>query len=757
MFTENKNNNLFHQDPLWANTQENEKSSSASTETAIQGHVLRIIFTSQDGSYSVAKIRDNAGQEIILIGPLLGIAEGQDLTATGRWEKHKEYGMQLRITECHPILPTTEEGIIQYLSSGVLPGIGQVYAKRIVQYFGAKTLTILDQYSERLKEVPGVGKKRVSQIRDAWHKNTSNRENLIYLQGLGISIAYAWRIIQKYLPHSPADIIQNNPYRLITDIHGIGFLTADRIAAKMKIEKNHPKRLCAGIVYCLDELASRGNTCFPQGQLLLNAAKILHVTPDEIAEGLQIALSENKIIQKSFPNINYGLPYLYLRSLAIAEKDLAQTTYILLHSPPEPCSYSPQMQQNNDIQLNAGQQQAVHFALQHSCSIITGGPGVGKTTVVSCIVKIATALNLKVMLTAPTGRAAKRLAEATDMRASTIHRLLKWDPQKNEFAYNADKPLTCEVLVVDEASMLDTSLANHLFQAIHPGTRLILVGDKDQLPSVGPGCVLHDFIECELFPVTHLTEIYRQAQGSRIIMNAHAVNHGTMPNLQPPNGNQPTDFYWIEQDDPEIAADLICKMVAERIPKAFGFDPMNDVQILSPMRKGVCGVTALNQRLQEALNPLQNAHAENQSFTFGSREFRVGDRVMQLSNNYDKKVFNGDMGRILRIDSSSDDFTVLFDSSEVTYAQNEADQLSLAYAVTVHKSQGCEFPVVLMPVLSQHYVMLQRNLIYTGMTRAKKLLIMVGSRRALGIAVRNNEPMQRISLLIPHLHSFGTA
>jgi exodeoxyribonuclease V alpha subunit len=719
--------------------------SSLPIDSRVSGEILRILFSNSDNTWSAVKMRSNnpLQPDITLVGMLPGIQEGQEIEAEGRWELHPEHGRQFRVQSFKAILPATEKGIIRYLSSGVLPGIGKVYAERIVKKFGTETLNILDNYSERLHEVPGIGKKRIADIREAWHQQNQHRESLVFLQGLGITPAYANRIIARYSDVAAAEVVRRNPYRLASEIEGIGFLTADRIAAQLGIEKNSPLRLCAGVVHTLEELANRGNVCCPKVLLIPEVARILEV-PESAAElGLDTALAENKVNAVSFADPDLASPFIYLRRLKQAEEELAEAVNLLLNSPLPPVSVPWQRLGNDYLRLNAQQRQAVHWALQYGCSIVTGGPGVGKTTVISALVRAGKMLRLKISLAAPTGRAAKRMTEATGYDASTIHRLLKWEHDQRAFYYGPEHKLPCDLLVVDEISMLDISLANNLFRAIAPGTRLVLVGDKDQLPSVGPGTVLQDFINCRRIPVTFLTEIYRQGEGSRIIVNAHAVNQGYAPDLRPVPAGYASDFYWIEQDDPDKIAGLISRMVSDRIPKAFGYDPMSEVQVLSPMRKGACGILALNTLLQQVLNPPDPV--EKPEITFGNRLFRLGDRVMQTSNNYDKGVFNGEMGRISSMDKNS--FSVLFDQGETQYQQNEADQLTLAYAVTVHKSQGSEFPVVILPVLTQHYVMLQRNLIYTGMTRAKKLLIMIGTRKALDIAVGNNTPLKRLSLL----------
>ena len=735
--------------------EEEEAYSPAMTEEASQpfvpvdytvtGEVMRIVYSKPEDGYAVLKLRDHEKHELTLVGVMPNVMEGQEIEAVGRWEMHREHGRQFRVSSFRPMLPSSVEGIKRFLASGVLPGIGAKYANRIIEHFGTETLHILDGYSERLKEVPGLGKKRIAEIRNAWKKTTADRETRIFLQGVGLTGNLCTKIIAKYGNGAAADMVRKNPYRLANEIDGIGFLTADAIAAKVGIEPENPMRLCAGVVYALEEIASSGHTCCPKEMLMLAAEKLLHVSQTALEQGVAIAIAENKIMREEVIEADESVELLFTRRLRIAEMELAHSIRVLLANAPAPLTGFSAVLGEGFERLNAAQRQAVNGAFQHGFSIVTGGPGVGKTTVVNQMCAIAKALRLRVLLAAPTGRAAKRLSEATGRDAQTIHRLLKWDVQEKAFYHNEDAPLECDLLIIDEVSMLDTLLAANLFCAVLPGTRVVLVGDKDQLPSVGPGAVLYDLISCGRIPVTYLTEVYRQAEGSRIITNAHAVNHGHLPDLRPwspppQNPNARCDFYWVEQEDPAKTADIIVRTVTRRIQPVFGFDPVLDVQVLAPMRKGDCGTIVLNELLQNALNP---SSPDKTFFQFGARLFRVGDKVMQTSNNYDKGVFNGEMGIISSIDNDTATFQVLFDIGKVDYQQMDADQLQLAYAVTVHKSQGSEYPVVLMPVLNQHFVMLQKNLIYTGMTRARKLLIMVGTTRALAIAVANDKPNRR--------------
>ena len=725
---------------------------TALTDVVVRGTVQRVVFASSDGLYAVVRLVDEQRRELTLVGPLTQIMEGQDIEAVGRWEVHKDHGRQLRVQTFRAILPSSAEGICRYLGSGLIPGIGPTYAARIVEHFGTDTLAILDRSSERLREVPGIGRKRIEEIRKAWQTQSQQREVAIFLQSLGISPAYCARILARY-GMAAAEVVRRNPYQLAAEVHGIGFLSADRLAERLGVAKEHPLRLAAGVEFVLEQAAQNGHVCMPAEELASEAARVLEVTPEGAAAGLEGAIQNGRVVREEADPAGRAPPLAFLRRLYQAETDLAEALGMLLRAPAKPRQAEARRLGAAFDRLNADQQAAVLQAFRSPISVITGGPGVGKTTVVGQIVAMARALRLRILLAAPTGRAAKRMSETTSLEAVTVHRLLQWDPAQGVFNHGPDDPLDCDLLIVDEVSMLDVVLAAQLFRAVRPGSQVVLVGDKDQLPSVGPGAVLHDLIACGRLPVTHLTQIYRQGPGSRIVSNAHAVNRGQMPDLRAVPADHPADFYWIEQDDPDRAAELIVRMVTERIPQRFHLDPIADVQILAPMHRGSCGTAALNERLQEALNP----GGSRPEFAFGERRFRVGDRIMQTVNNYDKGVFNGELGQVTAIDHRAKTFAMTFDAGTVQYEWNEADQVVHAYAVTVHKSQGSEFPAVIMPVLTQHYVMLQRNLIYTAMTRARKLLIMIGTHRALAIALGNNTPMRRHTRLADRLAAAGSA
>ncbi len=721
--------------------------SAGLTEHTLHGEVSRVVYENDDQSYTVLRMIDHQGVEHTVVGSIFGAYQGQGIEVSGVWESHKEHGRQFRAKSYKFVLPTTNKGIESYLASGIIPGIGPKRARDIVAHFGLRTLEIMDRYSSRLKEVRGLGKKTVDGIRKAWAEHADRRNLYIYLQGLGISTAYCQRIYRVYGSQA-GEVVKENPYRLAADVDGIGFKMADRIALQLGIGKNDEKRLAAGAVFALDQLQMSGHVCYPEEDFCNYCAEILEVGDEEARRGMAAAEKAGMLMIDQFKSAKTGTVkrLVYDRSMNSAETELPILVKMLADAKNPRGRKILQFQSPSKLELSDEQRNAVERAGYYPLSIITGGPGVGKTTVVGEIVRRAKVARLTVALAAPTGRAAKRLTESSGIEAKTIHRLLIWDPSEKKFVYGRERQMKCDLLIVDEVSMLDLSLAVHLFRAIRPGTSVVLVGDADQLPSVGPGRVLHDFIKSRKFALTHLSKIYRQGEGSRIITNAHRVNAGQLPEIPDTNQQELQDFYWIEQDDPEQVVEMIQIMVKERIPKRFAFNPMRDIQVLTPMNRGSCGTKTLNMVLQEALN-----HGDKPQFKSGERIFKAGDRVMQTVNNYDKNVFNGDLGRICHIDSSEKVFRVRFEGIEVQYEFVESDQLTLAYATTVHKSQGSEFPVVVTPLLTQHFMMLQRNLLYTAMTRAKKLLVLIGSRKAVAMAVKNARLEPRFSMLLARL------
>ncbi|MFW5803308.1 MAG: ATP-dependent RecD-like DNA helicase [Verrucomicrobiota bacterium] len=705
------------------------------------GEVLRIVFVSDDEQYAVLRLLDQGGREHTLVGPLGGVAAGQDLEAWGKWEKHADHGRQFRAENFRAVLPSSAEGIRRYLGSGIIPGIGPKLAERIVKQFGRETLDILDHYSARLREIDGVGKKRIQQIRESWQATADRRSVFIFLQGLGIGAGLAARLYRKY-GAGAGEVVRRNPYQLADDMKGVGFRTADRIARQLGIAADDPMRLRCGAEYVVRKLTEEGHTCYPADGLIEKVAETLGVADQEARRGLRHATDNGALIPETRNN---GQWVVYPADLYAAECNVATCIKALLHNPPGEHASAPTGSADYE-QLNGEQQKGVANAFSYRVSVITGGPGVGKTTTVGHIVRHAKHSGMYVLLAAPTGRAAKRLTESSRLPAKTIHRMLKWDPKKGTFVYGPDRPLKCDMLIVDEVSMLDINLAQSLFSAISPDTHVVMVGDRDQLPSVGPGAVLQDLIASGILPVTHLTHIYRQGEGSRIVVNAHTVNRGQMPDLAPVSNERSADFFWIDQEDPDKVVELIAAMVCKRIPERFHVDPVRDIQVLTPMNRGPCGADRLNAVLQNRINP-----GNKPAFRVGERSFRAGDRIMQIVNNYDKDVFNGDLGQIRAVDAENHQFSVDYPQGTVQYEWNEADQVRLAYAVTVHKSQGSEFPVVVTPVLTQHYIMLQRNLVYTAMTRARRLLVMIGTRKAMAIAIGNNRPLTRHTRLAERL------
>ena len=720
---------------------------STLAEHKLAGEVERIVYESEDASYTVFRLRDAQGALFTAVGTVPGLTPGQTVQLSGKWEMHKEHGRQFRVSTCVFSLPATRDGLIKYLSSGVVKGIGEKYAQAIVDTFGAETLNVLNQQSRRLREVPGLGRKRIEAIRKAWKENADRRESQIYLQGLGINPAWFARIYDKYGNNAP-EVIRENPYRLASEIKGIGFTYADKIAAQLGIGKNDVRRMTAGVTYGLLQARQAGHVCMPQAAFVKFLSELLDVDEGDAGTAIQKALETGRAASSVS---HEGDVMIYEPGLLRCEDELPFIIRFLQTRERYAGVKLAQIAVPAASKFSQEQLLAVDRVSQSPITIITGGPGVGKTTVVSEIVRRAKLARLSVALAAPTGRAAKRMTEATGITSFTLHRLLKWEPETRRFSYGRGNQLPYDLFVLDETSMLDILLALAFFRAVKPGASVVIVGDPDQLPSVGPGNVLNDLIASGVCPVSRLTQIFRQGAGSGIIHAAHDVNNGVVPRLPRREKDAQADFYWIEKDAPEDAADVIERMITDRIPRRFGLDPVRDVQLLCPMNRGTVGTLAMNERLQEKLNP-------EKKFVFHSlgRTFKSGDKVMQIVNNYDKNVFNGDMGFLGRIDFKEETFQVRYESGPVVeYRFEEAEQIVPAYAVTVHKSQGCEFPAVVMPLLSQHYMMLQRNLLYTGITRARSLMVLVGSRKAVSMAVRNAVREPRYSLLLEKLITGG--
>lgn len=705
--------------------------------TLLRCVVERITYQNPENGYSVLKVKVKGYNDLVtLVGNLLEVPVGSVLLCRGEWKVDKRYGSQFVAATWEETMPATVYGIEKYLGSGLVKGIGPRFARAIVQRFGTETIDIIETEIERLYEVPNIGRKRVAKIRESWEKQKDIKNVMLFLQGYGVSTAYAAKIYREYGKES-IDKVRENPYRLADDIWGIGFKTADGIAAKMGYGKEDPRRCRSGILYTLGQLSDEGHVYAGEEQLVKTAGQLLEAGETAIRDTLAGMLqAEDLILDKDA----IYLPPFYHAECGTSRRlrDLAQSTgRSLFDGLFDPSSLTAE----TGIEYDEVQLAAIRQAVTSKVMVLTGGPGTGKTTTTQGIIAALKKAGLRVLLAAPTGRAAKRMSEATGMEAKTIHRLLEYNPQDG-YKRNDENPLEGDALIVDECSMIDILLMNNLLKAVPVGMRLVFVGDIDQLPSVGAGNVLRDIIDSQRIPVVRLVRIFRQAQKSRIVMNAHTINQGRFPDTS--NGRD-TDFFFMREDDPERAAETIVRLVKERLPRAYRESP-DRIQVLTPMQRGVVGAANLNLLLQQALNP------SGPSLGRGGYTYRQGDRVMQLRNNYDKDVFNGDLGYIREVDTEERTLKVDFDGKWVEYDVTELDELTLAYATTIHKAQGSEYPIVVMPVLMTHFVMLQRNLIYTGITRAKKICVLIGATKALAYAVRNVSVLKRNTSLRERLN-----
>lgn len=757
----------------------------------ISGSVERITYYNPENGYSVIRLKPDtrgmlpfkyaAGREalVTVVGNLPEVNAGEWLKLTGQWVAHAKHGRQFQVELCEQSLPATTEGIKRYLGSGMIRGVGPVMAERIVNRFGAATLEVIDHQPEKLLNVLGIGQKRVQSILKSWAEQRAIKDVMIFLQSHGVPTGLAIKIYKKYGDDSLA-VVQNKPYQMVRDIHGIGFKTADKIAQALGLAPDDPARIEAGIAYTLNRMAEEGHVYMPQEELEPEAAEILGVETVKVTQVLErlessdfvkrekisyqpvslsasqpVSGSAGQPVSKGAQELQYAVssrqaPVLkeeqavYLTPFYFSEIGVTQRVKALVA---ERASRLAKVQKGqwsilnrqSSIDLSQQQAEAVKTAVSHKVTILTGGPGTGKTTTLRALLDLLDAHKQRYALASPTGRAAKRLAEATGREAKTIHRLLEFNPAEG-FGRNEQNPIDADMVIIDEASMLDLVLANNLLKAVDPQSHLLLVGDVDQLPSVGAGDVLRDLIASGVAPVIRLETIFRQAAGSLIIQNAHRINHGQMPLTSEAD----SDFYIFIKQEPAETADLLVDIVHKRVPHKFGFDPLDDIQVLAPMYNGAVGVTALNERLQATLNPPGGKKVERR---LGGRVFRVGDKVMQTVNNYDKNVYNGDIGRITAIDLVQQTVTVNLDGAPVVYDFLEMDEIVHAYCISVHKSQGAEYPCVVLPLVMQHYMMLQRNLLYTAVTRAKKLVILVGTRKAIALAVKNNKTTQRHTAL----------
>jgi exodeoxyribonuclease V alpha subunit len=716
---------------------------------AIYGFIERITYHNEENDFVVAKLREKDKKELTtIVGNLSGINPGESLKLTGKWVHNRRFGEQFQVETFEVTIPATLLGIQKYLASGLIKGIGLIMSERIVEKFGLHTLDVIEKKPERLSEVEGIGPKRISMIRKTWEEQKEVKEIMIFLQGHGVSAAYSAKIYKQYGSQS-IEIVRENPYRLAHDIYGTGFITADKIAQNLGIDRNSLIRAKAGLIYVLNQLTEEGHVYYPETQLIRKAREILHVDEEIIFQAVRELSKEKELFLEDLePEGN--IRAVFLAPFYVAETGVAQRLINLKESPSNIRPIHTEkaiewVQQKLNIELAQRQEEAVLLAATSKVLIITGGPGTGKTTIITAILRIFQQLKLRILLAAPTGRAAKRMNEATGWEAKTIHRLLEYSPHKGGFKKDQDDPLEADVVIIDETSMVDTLLMHHLLKAIPSHAHLILVGDVDQLPSVGPGNVLKDIIRSERFTVVTLTEIFRQAKESMIVVNAHKVNQGQFPVLKEISKPEEADFRFIQEEDPEKILQNILDLCSERIPGQFRFHPLKEIQVLAPMHKGIIGVTNLNIELQKRLNP------GSSGITHGAWNFKLGDKVMQIVNNYDKDVFNGDIGWISKIDPEEKEVVIDFDGRPVPYDYSDLDEVVLAYAVSVHKSQGSEYPVVILPVVTQHYLLLQRNLIYTGITRAKKRVVLIGTKKALAIAVRNNKPQRRYTHLSERL------
>ncbi|MFN7741335.1 MAG: AAA family ATPase [Cyanobacteriota bacterium] len=774
----------------------NEQPAAQPTEV-LAGSIERVTFHNAESGFCVLRIKARGHRELVtVVGHAAEISAGEWVTVSGAWVNSREHGQQFKATFLRASAPTTAEGIEKYLGSGMIRGIGPVYASKLVEAFGVEVFAVIEEAPERLREVPGIGLVRAGRIAKAWADQKVVREIMVFLHSHGVGTARSVRIFKTY-GNQAVQVMAENPYRLARDIRGIGFRTADAIAARLGIEPTAMIRLRAGINYALLEASGEGHCGLPTAELLQQAGELLAMerpageerapmrdedgqpeetrdppahahsrptgapakaahggrippAPELLQAALELELGDGAVVADS----RAGAPAIFLAHLHRDERRIAEALRELAQGEPpwgpiDAATAVAWVEERLGLELAASQKEAVALALASKVLVITGGPGVGKTTLINAILRILAAKKLRLRLCAPTGRAAKRMTEASGLEAKTIHRLLEFDPQAYGFRRTADLPLECDLLVVDETSMVDVPLMASLLAAIPPEAALLLVGDVDQLPSVGPGQVLADAIASGALAVARLSEVFRQAAASRIITTAHAINAGTIPDLRPPVDGAPSDFYFLSADSPEQAVSLILKVVGERIPARFGLDPVGEVQVLCPMARGGCGSRSLNLELQKLLNPDPSEHVER----FGWR-FAPGDKVMQIANDYEKEVFNGDMGTIDAIDADNSELSVLCPSSEpisggdgaangasgrlVRYGWGELDHLVPAYACTIHKSQGSEYPAVVIPLLTQHYAMLQRNLVYTGLTRGKRLVVLVGQKKALAMAVKNH-------------------
>ena len=719
---------------------------SAGGASTLEGTLERIAFINEENAWSVVKIAvPGRPEQVTAVGNLLGVKPGESLHLTGRWIQDKRFGEQFQVESFQTVVPATLAGIERYLGSGLVHGIGKVMAERLVARFGLKTLEIIDEHPDRLTEVEGIGRVRSDQIRRAWVEQRAIKDVMVFLHSHGVAMSHATKIYKRYGDKAIA-AVRENPYRLALDIFGIGFQTADEIARSLGVLPSAPARCQAGVLHVLRALADEGHVAAPRPDVIERARSLLEVDSDLVEAALLPLAQREQIVIEPWSQGEA----VYLEPLHVAERGIAELLERLMRARAKPLEIDVEraiawFEERQSITLAREQRDAIALAVHRKALVITGGPGTGKTTLINAIIQILEKKGRSMLLAAPTGRAAKRMAETTGHEARTLHRLLEFTPKSNAFARGPSHPLEADLVIVDEASMLDTVMTYSLLRALPPHCQIVLVGDVDQLPSVGPGSVLLDLIRSGALPVVRLSHIFRQAEQSHIVVNAHRVNQGEVPFASADDPK--ADFFFIERQEPEDILITMKALLTERIPRKFGLHPTRDIQVLTPMHKGLLGAAALNEELQALFNP------EGPSVVRGTRIFRVGDKVMQVRNDYDLDVFNGDVGHVVAIDGEARTVTVGFDGRNVVYEEGQLDELALAYACSIHKSQGSEFPCVVLPLHTQHYVMLKRNLLYTAMTRGRRLVVVVGSKRALATAVKNADTVTRFTGLSRRLSS----
>ena len=715
-------------------------------EETLSGFVEAIVFTQPENGFTVARLREAKKKEIVVIvGHFPSLHPGETVSCKGSWKVHSSYGRQFEVVDCHVDMPSDLVGIQKYLESGLVRGIGAVFAQKIVDRFGLDTLRVIEEEPKSLLEIPGIGLRKMQRLVECWKEQREIRKVMIFLRAHGVSPGFAQKIFKAYGNQS-IEKVKQNPYQLAKDIFGIGFKTADAVAQKLGLPLHSAQRISAGIQFTLWELTTEGHTCYPRKELVPLTKAMLEVE-EALIERELTELVRNKELFEAELN---GEPTIWLKPFAAYEEGIASDVERLLRGIQVLRGIDLEkavdwVQRLLRFRLAIQQEEALKRALTDKVHIITGGPGTGKSTITNSLLAISSRLTDKILLAAPTGRAAKRLSEITHRKAFTLHALLEWNPVGGGFKRGRENLLSCDLLVIDEASMIDTQLMFCLLRAVPSGARVILVGDIDQLPSVGAGTVLRDLIESGSIGVTRLTEIFRQAKGSKIITNAHRINHGEFPDLS--SGPQ-SDFHFLDEEDPEEIRKIILRLVSKEIPERHQFHPIEEIQVLSPMKRGVIGIEMLNESLQETLNP------SDRPFFRAGRKFHLGDKVMQLRNNYNKKVMNGDLGRIEEINLSEEVMIVSFEEKSVIYEFSELDELILAYATSVHKYQGSECPCIVMPIHTTHFKLLQRNLLYTAVTRGKKQVYLIGSKKAVGIALHNDQVLKRYTGLVKQLSFF---